>query len=85
MVFNLPVSPSQTARQTAAFPALTRIYSLQRWAVSSGRRPSVRINRNREETATGLSFDQVTAIALNGGYLDTGQIVGLALAYDSLQ
>ncbi|KAK2607408.1 hypothetical protein N8I77_006082 [Diaporthe amygdali] len=58
MVFNLPVSPSQTARQTAAFPALTRIYSLQRWAVSSGRRSSVRINRNREETAKGLSFDQ---------------------------
>lgn len=75
---NLPASqPDRPGKQLGFLVFLTRICSLQRWAVSAGRRASVRINRNKKETTQGLDFYQVTAIALYGGCRDAGQIVEL--------
>lgn len=44
---------------------------------SAGRRRSVRISRNKVETAQGCNFYEVTTIALYGGCRNAGQIVEL--------
>lgn len=76
---NLPVSqPDPPGKQLASLFFPRGFARCQRWAVSAGRRASVRINRNKEETAQGIDFYQVTTIALYGGRPDAGRIVELS-------
>lgn len=78
LIYQSASQPDPPGKQLASLFFPRGFARCQRWAVSAGRRASVRINRNKKERAQGLGFYHVTTIALYGCCREAGQIVELS-------